>query len=156
VAISHGIALKGPSTQKSLSTFHFPSSGHQTWNCTKRSFDSKKSFHFPLSFQWPSDMESHWKVPHSGRWSLNPRAARMSSTWKSRQVAVSHGPHLLDLDGLVGLVDLDDLASYKAVLLAEAARLRFTQQVFFPFFLPSPPLLLLLPRRISRADPAPA
>jgi hypothetical protein len=32
---------------------------------------------------------------------------------KSRQVAVGHGPHLLDLDGLV---DLDDLASYKAVL----------------------------------------
>jgi hypothetical protein len=48
----------------------------------------------------------------------NLRAARMASTCKSWQVALSHGPHLLGLDGLV---DLDELASYKAVLLAVAA-----------------------------------
>jgi hypothetical protein len=51
---------------------------------------------------------------------------------------VTESTRCKDVD-LEGLVDLDDLTSYKAVLLAEAARLRFTQRVFFPSFLPSFP-----------------
>jgi hypothetical protein len=82
------------------------SSGHQTWKRT-RFFDSIKSLHYPLSSQRLSVTESRYN-----------NVFLDSSTLKSRQVAVSYGPHLLDLDGLV---DLDDLASYKAVLLAEAA-----------------------------------
>jgi hypothetical protein len=121
VAIRDGNALES-STRKSLYTIHFPSSGHQTWYRTRKFstpqrplvteftrckdvFDLKKSRVFVVAISHGIALEE----------SINTFG----------QVAVSLGPHLRGIDGLV---DLDDLASYKAVLLvlAEAARLRFT------------------------------
>jgi hypothetical protein len=80
-----------------------------------------------------------------------------------QQEVVSHGPHLMGLDGLGDLDDLEVIALYEAVLLAEAARSgSLSKSSFLPSF-PStaavaaaknkqdcPALPNLLLRRISR------